>query len=404
MKEANDYRLPEIDLLTEGNGPTDEERAEIRRAREVLRKTLENFGIPGEVTGFVTGPRTTRFEIALAPGVSVKKIERIADNIAMDLAVPGVRVLAPIPGTPRVGVEVPKTQSGPVLLRDVLGSGAWQNGKEELPVAIGMDISGKPVVLDLAKAPQLLVSGATGTGKSVCIDALIASLLFKFRPDELKFVMIDPKVIEFEEYRELPHLLAPIVTDPDRTATALRWVAGEVDRRYEDMAKVHVRKFAEFNRRPPDPKPVCDAGGIAIPAKLPYIVVVIDELADLMATKAKRDIETHITRIAQKGRAAGIHLVVATQRPSHNVITGVIKANFPTRICFQVRSCADSRVVLDCRGAEQLLGTGDMLLSGHTGIERVQGALVPNGDLRKIVEFVCKQAKPQFEKKEDENV
>ena len=253
-------------------------------------------------------------------------------------------------------------------------------------------------MIDLAKAPHLLVAGATGTGKSVCTNSLIMSLLFKFSPDDLKLIMVDPKIVEFEEYRELPHLLAPLINDSSKVPVALRWVANEMDRRYGVLAKVHVKKLSEFNRRPPDPEPVYDDDGNEIPPKMPYLIVVIDELADLMMTEAKKDVETNITRIAQKGRAAGIHIVVATQRPSTNIITGVIKANLPTRFCFQVRSGVDSRVVIDTVGAEKLLGMGDMLLMSPSSmnIERVQGAFVPDSDIRSVVKFVCGQAKPSF--------
>ena len=316
----------------------------------------------------------------------------------MNLSADSVRVLAPIPGRPVVGVEVSNTKSEAVFMRSVMESEAWQKGKADIPIALGKDVSGKPVVVDLAKAPHLLVAGATGTGKSVCTNTLIMSLLFKFAPDDLKLIMVDPKIVEFEEYRNLPHLLAPLINDSAKVPVALRWVANEMDRRYGVMAKVHVKKLSEFNRRPPDPEPVYDADGVEIPPRMPYLVVVIDELADLMMTEAKKDVETNITRIAQKGRAAGIHIVVATQRPSTNIITGVIKANLPTRFCFQVRSGVDSRVVIDSVGAEKLLGKGDMLLMlpSSMNIERVQGAFVPDGDIRKIVEFVCGQAKPSF--------
>ena len=398
MKEANDYRLPEIEMLTMGDRSRGEDEAEILRAREILRQTLESFGIPGEVTGHVSGPRVTRFELTLAPGVNVKKVEKIADNIAMNLGVAGVRVLAPIPERPTVGIDVPNLRGEAVFVRSVMESEAWRSGKAELPIAVGENVAGQPVVLDLAKAPQMLVSGATGTGKNVCIDAIIASLLFKFRPDELKFVMIDPKVIGLEEYRKLPHLLTPIITAPDKALTALRWLADEVDRRYRVMAEVHAKKLSEFNRRPPETPPVRDTDGNEIPPEMPYLVVMIDELADLMVSKQKKAIESCITRIAQKGRAAGIHLVIATQRPSTNIITGVIKANLPTRLCFQVRSGADSRVVIDTIGAEQLLGKGDILLMRppNMTLERVQGAFVPKNDIRKLVEFICGQAKPGF--------
>ena len=392
------YELPSIKMLTQGEASAGEDREEIFRAREILQQTLESFEIPGEVTGYTSGPRVTRFEITLAPGVNVKKVEQIENNIAMNLSADRVRVLAPIPGRPVVGVEVSNTKSEAVFMRSVMESEAWQNGKADIPIALGKDVAGKPVVVDLAKAPHLLVAGATGTGKSVCTNTLIMSLLFNFSPDDLKLFMVDPKIVEFEEYRNLPHLLAPLINDSGKVPVALRWVANEMDRRYGVMAKVHVKKLSEFNRRPPDPEPVYDADGNEIPPKMPYLVVVIDELADLMMTEAKKDVETNITRIAQKGRAAGIHIVVATQRPSTNIITGVIKANLPTRFCFQVRSGVDSRVVIDTVGAEKLLGKGDMLLMTPSSmvIERVQGAFVPDSDIRKVVEFVCGQAKPSF--------
>ncbi|MBO7089403.1 MAG: amidohydrolase family protein, partial [Lentisphaeria bacterium] len=351
---CGDYELPSVKMLTQGKESAGEDREEIFRAREILQQTLESFDIPGEVTGYTTGPRVTRFEITLAPGVNVKKVEQIENNIAMNLAATSVRVLAPIPGRPVVGVEVSNTKSEAVFMRSVMESEAWQNGKADIPIALGKDVSGKPVVVDLAKAPHLLVAGATGTGKSVCTNSLIMSLLFHFSPDDLKLIMVDPKIVEFEDYRNLPHLLAPLINDSSKVPVALRWVANEMDRRYGLMAKVHVKKLVEFNHRPPDPEPVYDDDGNEIPPKMPYLVVVIDELADLMMTEAKKDVETNLTRIAQKGRAAGIHIVVATQRPSTNIITGVIKANLPTRFCFQVRSGVDSRVVLDTVGAEKL--------------------------------------------------
>ena len=392
------YKLPLIEMLAKGESEVSEDKEEIFRARDILQQTLESFEIPGEVSGYTTGPRVTRFEITLAPGVNVKKVEQIADNIAMNLAATSVRVLAPIPGRPVVGVEVSNTKSEAVFMRTVMESEAWQKGKADIPIALGKDVAGKPVVVDLAKAPHLLVAGATGTGKSVCTNTLIMSLLFHFTPEDLKLIMVDPKIVEFEDYRNLPHLLAPIINDSAKVPVALRWVANEMDRRYRVMAKVHVKKLVEFNHRAPAPEPVYDDDGNVIPPKMPYIVVVIDELADLMMTEAKKDVETNITRIAQKGRAAGIHIVVATQRPSTNIITGVIKANLPTRFCFQVRSQTDSRVVIDTNGAEKLLGKGDMLLMSPSSmvIERVQGAFVPDDDIRKIVDFVCGQAKPNF--------
>ena len=394
----NDYRLPDAGMLAKDESPSEEDRREVLRTRDILRQTLESFDIQGEVIGHKVGPRVTRFEIALAPGVRVKKVKQIAANIAMNLRAPGVRVVPQIPERSVVGVEVGNFHPRAVFLRSVVESEAWRNSTAQLPLALGEDIAGAPVVIDLAKAPHILISGATGTGKSVCMNSLIAGLLLKFRPDELKFVLIDLKIVEFEPYSKLPHLFAPVISDAEKAAGALHWIVGEIARRYEVLALAHAKTVAEFNRRPPDPEPVYDADGNEIPPQMPYLVVVIDELADLMMSDAKRDVETNITRIAQKGRAAGIHIIVATQRPSINIITGVIKANLPTRFCFQVRSCVDSRVVLDAAGAEQLLGQGDMLFMSPSGmnIERVQGAYIADEDLRRLVETVSRQAEPEF--------
>ncbi len=393
------YELPSINLLAKGTDSIGEDPAEIAKKREILQKTLDDFAIPGHVTGFITGPRVTRFEITLDPGVNVKKVEQIQDNITMALAATSVRVLAPIPGRPVVGVEISNHRPEAVFMRSVLESEAWQNGKAEIPIALGKDVSGKPVVLDLAKAPHLLIAGSTGTGKSVCSNSLIVSLLYHFRPDELKLIMVDPKVVEFEDYRKLPHLLTPIINDSSKVPIALRWAVNEMEKRYRTLARAGVKKLSEFNRRPLPSCEELDENGIPIPEKMPYLVIIIDELADLMMTDARKDVETAITRIAQKGRAAGVHIVVATQRPSTNIITGVIKANLPTRFCFQVRSMTDSRVVLDSNGAEKLLGTGDMLLMSPSSmlIERIQGAWTKDEDIKTVVKFVSSQAEQDFD-------
>ena len=304
---------------------------------------------------------------------------------------PGVRVVSQIPERSVVGVEVANSKQKAVFLRSILESEAWRNSTAQLPLALGEDVAGAPVVIDLAKAPQILIAGATGTGKSVCMNSLIAGFLLKFRPDELKLVLIDLKIVESEQYGKLPHLFAPVINDAEKAAGALHWIVGEVERRYDVLARAHAKTIAEFNRRALDGE---------IPAKMPYLVVVIDELADLMMSdaKRKRDIENFITRIAQKGRAAGIHIIVATQRPSTHIITGVIKANLPTRFCFQVRSGVASSVVLDAAGAEKLLGQGDMLFMSpyNFHIERVQGAYIADDDLQQLVEIVSCQAKPEF--------
>jgi len=320
----------------------------------------------------------------------------------MALSATSIRVLAPIPGRPVVGVEVSNTRPEAVFMRSVMESDEWKLGKAEIPLALGKNVSGKPVILDLAKAPHMLVAGATGTGKSVCSNSLIMSMLFRFRPDELRLIMVDPKIVEFDAYKKLPHLLTPIINDSSKVPIALRWAANEMDRRYHVLAKVGVKKLSEFNSRPIPAEPEFDNDGKVIPAKMPLLVIILDELADLMMTEAKKDVETNITRIAQKGRAAGIHIIVATQRPSTNIITGVIKANLPTRLCFQVRSLVDSRVVLDTPGAEKLLGMGDMLVmtSSSMEIERVQGAWVKDDDIKKVVQFISDQAPQRF----DDNV
>lgn len=395
---SRDFVLPPVTMLAQGSEVMGENSEAIERSREILQKTLEDFNIMGRVSGYISGPRVTRFEITLDPGVNVKKVEQIQDNIAMNLSAQSVRVLAPIPGRPVVGVEVSNSKPEAVHMRSVMESEAWKNSRMDIPLAVGKDVSGKPVVFDLAKAPHLLIAGTTGTGKSVCTNSLIVSLLFRFAPDELKLIMVDPKVVEFEDYKRLPHLLTPIINDSAKVPIALRWAVNEMERRYRQMAKAGVKKLVEYNNRPQTGEVLCTDDGQPIPDRLPYLVIIIDELADLMMTEAKKDVETSIVRVAQKGRAAGIHLVLATQRPSTNIITGVIKGNLPSRFCFQVRSMIDSRVVLDTGGAEKLLGMGDMLLMSPTSmnIERVQGAFVRDPDIKSIVKFVSDQAPQHF--------
>ena len=395
----SEYVLPPITMLSQGNDSCGEDVEEISAAKRALEQTLEDFGIRGWVSNHTSGPRVTRFEVTLEPGVNVRKVEQIADNIAMNLAAQSVRILAPIPGRPVVGVEISNSKASAVFMRSVMESPEWRSGKAEIPIALGKDVSGKPVVLDIASAPHMLIAGSTGTGKSVCSNSLIMSLLFRFRPDELKLIMVDPKVVEFDVYKNLPHLLTPVINDSTKVPVALRWAVNEMEKRYRTLAAARVKKISEFNARPLNSEPVFDEDGVQIPDRLPVLLVIIDELGDLMMTEAKKDVENSITRIAQKGRAAGVHVVVATQRPSTNVITGVIKANLPTRLCFQVRSLIDSRVVLDAPGGEKLLGKGDMLYMSPTSmhIERVQGSFVPDNDIQKVVDFVSAQAPQHFD-------
>ena len=395
----SDYVLPPISMLAKGPDSGGESRETVERSSEILQATLDSFGIDGQVTGYVSGPRVTRYDISLAPGVKVEKVTAIANNIAMELEAKSVRILAPIPGRNAVGVEAPNSIAGSVFLRAMMESDAWKNSKAELPIILGKDVAGKQIILDLAKAPHLLIAGSTGSGKSVCMNTLIMSMLFKFRPDELKLIMVDPKVVELAIYTSLPHLITPVINDSQKVPLALRWAVNEMERRYRILAQVRCRNLATFNSRPPEKEPVIDDEGKVIPSKLPLLVIIIDELADLMMTEAKKDVETSIARIAQKGRAAGIHIVIATQRPDRNIITGVIKANLPTRIAFRVTSLIDSRVILDQKGAESLLGYGDMLFipPGSAVLERIQGAYSSDDEIEKVVDFIAPQAEQMFE-------
>ncbi|MBE6358792.1 MAG: DUF87 domain-containing protein [Lentisphaerae bacterium] len=393
-----DFILPPPTMLAAGTNVVGENVDAIELAKSKIQQTLENFSIPGKVSGHVSGPRVTRYEITLEPGVNVKKVEQIQENISMELEAQSIRVLAPIPGRSVVGIEVSNSKPEAVFMRSIMESDEWKHSKAEIPLALGKNVSGKPIILDLAKAPHMLVAGATGTGKSVCSNSIITSLLLKFQPDELRLIMVDPKIVEFEAYKTLPHLLTPIINDSAKVPIALRWAANEMDNRYRILAKVGVKKLSEFNNRPRSAEPEFDDNGNRIPEKMPYLVIILDELADLMMTEAKKDVETNIARIAQKGRAAGIHIIVATQRPDAKIVTGVIKANLPTRLCFQVRSLIDSRVVLDAMGAEKLLGMGDMLAltPASMELERIQGALVKDDDIKSIVKFVSDQAPQRF--------
>ncbi len=398
VPSGNVYVLPPLRMLAEGAKTQGEDMNEIVRSKEILQRTLDSFKVSGTVSGHVSGPRLTRYEITLSPGVNVRDVERISQNIAMEMSAKSIRVLAPIPGRNAVGVETPNRKPESVFMRSVMESDAWNNPNVEVPVVLGKDVCGKPVVLDLAKAPHLLIAGMTGSGKSVCVNALIMSLLFRFRPDELSLIMVDPKIVEFEDYKTLPHLITPVVSDSRKVPVALRWAVNEMEKRYRLLARAGVKKLREYNSRPDNCEVLYDDDGMEQPKKLPYLLVIVDEFADLMMTDARKDAETSIARIAQKGRAAGVHIVLATQRPSKDIVTGVIKANLPTKIAFTVGSNIDSRVVLDSGGAEGLLGSGDMLfLPPGSGVpERVQGAWVSGEEIKKVVEFVSVQAPQQF--------
>jgi S-DNA-T family DNA segregation ATPase FtsK/SpoIIIE len=412
------YALPGLDLLAEhdpeGRGGADP--TELQRVQQTLIDTLAQFGIavaPGDIT---KGPTITRYEVYPAKGVRVDKIVSLERDLARATRAERINILAPIPGKDTVGIELANTRKVTVTLRELLESTDWEEAKtrSRIPLALGKDVYGKAIITDLAQMPHLLVAGTTGAGKSVCINALIASMLFRFTPEELRFIMIDPKVVELQHYNALPHLAFPVVTDPKKVLLALRWLIDEMERRYKIFARVGVRNIISFNARPKKKQDVDVANAaesandaeikvpreheIPIPEKIPYIVVVIDELADLMQT-APADVEGAIARITQMARAAGIHLIVATQTPRADVITGVIKANIPSRIAFQVASKIDSRVILDENGADRLLGQGDMLYlpPSASRLIRAQGVLVTDEEIRRLVEFVSAQGHPAFD-------
>ena len=392
-----EYVLPEMTLLEPPDGAevtvTPEE---IEDKKQVIQTTLDNFGIDAEVSGAISGPRVTLFEVTPAPGVKVEAIGSIGNNLAMDLAAESLRILAPVPGQRVVGIEVPNVRAAVVRLRSLLEPPSEMRDKCMIPLPVGRDIRGGNVFLDLAKAPHLLIAGATGSGKSVCMNSMLVSLVLRFSPAELKLILVDPKVVEFAVYRELPHLIAPVITEPKLVVPALRWVIAEMQWRYTILAKVGVRNLEGLNRRTPGGDEL-DAAGNPIPARLPFLVVVIDELADIMLTVGD-EVEELLARIAQLSRAVGIHTIIATQRPSVNVITGIIKANYPTRIAFQVVSQIDSRTILDGKGAESLLGRGDLLFKPPSGsrFERVQSPMVADAEIERIVRRAAEQAPAQI--------
>ncbi len=426
------YQLPHLDLLNhaEPNLVPSETKEQLMERARLMQQTLAQFEIEVQLGDITKGPTITRYELHPAPGVRLEKISALSNNIAAALKAERINVLAPVPGKSSVGIEVPNLIKTKVIMRDLLESEEWKTTKARIPLALGKDVYGQPIIADLAEMPHVLIAGSTGSGKSVCINTIVASLLYKFSPDQLRFVMIDPKVVELQQYNALPHLVVPVVTDPKKVILALRWVVNEMEKRYQIFARVGVRNVSSFNSRPKD-KPMprsapelplavrkekieTNSDGFAveldeqivvprdedivIPEKLSYIVVIIDELADLMLV-APADVEMAIARITQMARAAGIHCIVATQRPSVDVITGVIKSNIPARIAFQVASSIDSRTILDTKGADKLLGKGDMLFlpPGSAKLNRAQGALITDKELQDIVDFIATQGKPSYE-------
>ncbi len=394
---ASDYRLPPIELLN--LPPPIPKRAlqdDLKKNAETLEQTFRDFGIDARVGEIQRGPVITRYEVHPAPGVKVTRIANLAEDIALAMKVAGIRVTPPIPGKGAIGVEIPNSRSQLVCIREVLASAEFLNARAVIPVGIGKSVAGKVVVSDLTQMPHLLIAGATGSGKSVCINSILVTLLHKARPDELKLLIVDPKKIELGCYNKLPHLLVPVVTDAKKVSQALNWLVAEMERRYDYLSKAGVRNIAAYNARPIDRRRDSDDEE-ETPDRLPYIVTVIDELADLMMI-APVDVELAITRLAQLSRSVGIHLIIATQRPSVNVITGVIKANFPARVSFQVASKVDSRTVIDANGAETLVGNGDLLFMppGTSKLIRAQGTYVEDAEIQRVVQFIKDQAGPEY--------
>jgi S-DNA-T family DNA segregation ATPase FtsK/SpoIIIE len=419
-EKKGNYKFPPMRLLAEPKGPNTTDDASIhQQTADMLVKTLEEFGVRVTTGDVHTGPVITRYDVYPAAGVRVERILNLDKNIALNLKATSVRILAPVPGKGCVGIEVPNKYPQSVFIRDILESEDWVNNKAEIPIALGKEVSGKPLIADLTKMPHLLIAGSTGSGKTVCINSVITSLLYHSSPEDLRFVMVDPKIVEMQVYNSLPHMLVPVVTDPKKVPNALKYLLNEMERRYQLFAGIGVRNIAGYNAKmaknrkeaaeaeeraaamdaeltpeeraaaanievPRDPDAMEDA-----PGKLPYIVVIVDELADLMMV-APADIETGIARLAQLARAAGIHLILATQRPSVNVITGVIKANLPSRISFKVASKVDSRTILDTMGADHLIGKGDMLFlpPGSADLVRAQGAFVGDDEITGIVHHI----------------
>ncbi len=401
-----DYRLPPLDLLDDAAAARPREIQEDHQAAgTILKETLAEFGIETEVTNVERGPVVTRYELLPAPGVRVERITGLSNNIALVMKAESVRVQAPIPGKGVVGIEVPNTLSTFVYLREMMESRVWQGTRCALPLALGKDVAGKELIADLADMPHMLIAGATGSGKTVCMNSILAGLLMSRSPADMRLMLIDPKIVEFSAYERLPHLVVPVITDAKKVGLGLRWAITEMEKRYKLFAKVGVRNIKAYNSRPivkqtdlfeSDRDTAEDEK--QPPDRLPYLVIIVDELADLMLN-AQAEIENSIARLAQLSRAVGIHMILATQRPSVNVITGTIKANFPARLAFQVAQKVDSRTILDAAGADKLLGKGDLLFlpPGSSKLIRAQGTMTTDNEIRRIVEYIRSQAEPRYE-------
>jgi len=402
MHMTGDFKLPPLELLDDP--PPREKWMEVQKDSlemnaRILERKLADFGVHGEVVEILPGPVITMYEYKPAPGIKISKVAGLADDLTLALRAPSVRIVAPLPGKAAIGIEIANNKREHVYLKEVLSSQDYKDSNNRLTIALGKDITGSPVIADLVKMPHLLVAGATGTGKSVSLNAMINSILFKLSPDMVKMLMIDPKRIELSVYQDIPHLLHPVVTEPKEATRALRWAVQEMERRYMLLSDRGVRNIDAYNRKVLKQKQATAVGkeeGIGKP--LPYIILIIDELADLMMVSS-REVEEYITRLAQMARAAGIHLILATQRPSVDVLTGIIKANFPTRISFQVSSKVDSRTILDTNGAEHLLGEGDMLFMppGVGKLTRIHGAYISEEEVKRVTDFLRNQMKPDYD-------
>ncbi len=400
--ENKGYVLPPILLLDELKRHKFDSDEHVMEKASILKDTLEQFNVIAGVVGMEKGPSVTMYELELAPGTKVGKVSNLSDDIAIALKAPSIRVVAPIPGKSTIGIEVPNTHRKPVQMRELYEVASKEIHKRTIPLLLGKDIAGYPLISDLAAMPHLLVAGTTGSGKSVCLNSIILSILLFQRPEELKLILIDPKMVEFSAFKDIPHLIAPVVTDMKKAAGILEWAVGKMDERYTLLARAGVRDLAGYNSLSDSEKqkrldPEGDANPDDIPLYMPCMVIIIDELADLMMV-ASKEVEASIIRLSQKSRAVGIHLVVATQRPSVDVITGLIKSNLPSRISFHVFSKVDSRTILDQNGAEKLLGKGDMLFlpPGTSKLERVQGTYISDGEIDRVVDFLKQMSLPEF--------
>ncbi len=387
--DYSDYRLPALNQLDSMNSANTVivKEEELEEQKRILQDALDSFTIDAIVYDAIVGPRVTQFRVQPGIGVRVEEIAGLDKNIALALSAQSVRIQAPIPGEPFVGIEVPNNNSIHLTLRAMMESERWKLTKDVIPLVLGMDLTGNRIVTDLTKAPHLLIAGATGSGKSVCISNIIMSLLFHFKPNEMELLLIDPKRVEFTLYSKIPHLIHPVVTEPKKVVQVLKWIVKEMDNRYRMLSEKKVRNIFSYNEK-------AEKENFK---KLPFIVIIIDELADLMMT-SKGDVESSLVRLAQLSRAAGIHTIIATQRPSVNVVTGVIKANFPTRIAFKVSSQIDSRTILDQKGAESLMGQGDMLFNppGIGRLLRLQGPWVSDEEINRITSYLSEQKPPNF--------